>query len=136
MERWAELCWGTGPSTERKERREREEEERSLFMFHLELPSTDDPWTTPPGSCVACQSTHTHTHTPAQYTKLILDLILALSFVFTRRGLCRFCHHLLFVYTSTPAVFMYNIYVSRFDDKLNRAAELNRAPVKEKVNGC
>lgn len=40
-------------------------------MFHLELPSAGDPWTTPPGSCVACGRMHSHIHT--HYAHLVLD---------------------------------------------------------------
>lgn len=85
MECCAGPCWGTGPSSERKKRREEERTER-LFMFHLELPSTGDPWTTPPGSCVACGRSHTHTYTHiyTQYTQLLLDPSIQLEQHFKR----------------------------------------------------
>ena len=86
MERCAGPCWGTGPSSERKKRREEERTER-LFMFHLELPSAGDPWTTPPGSCVACGCTHTH-HIHTQHAhQLALDLSIQLELLFYVRDL-------------------------------------------------
>lgn len=56
-----------GKSGERERERMREEERTErLFMFHLELPSAGDPWTTPPGSlCGLWMHACTHLHTIA-----------------------------------------------------------------------
>lgn len=87
MERCAGPCWGTGSWCERKKRREEERTER-LFTFHLELPSAGDPWTTPPGSCVACGRTY---NAAISYCISILLQLTAATIVIRYRV----CRHLL-----------------------------------------
>lgn len=59
---------GTGPSSAKKKRREEERTEQ-LFMFHVELPSAGDLWTTPPGEAVWPVDAHT-----VQCSQLLLEL--------------------------------------------------------------